>query len=244
MVAAVLLASRDLWNMQARAVGGLLSNAGVAHRVVESEAGLARTPVGRFTRSGEQRRANAPAIVIPSPRPGAAPPGAIAATLVVLAGVLAGLALLRDVPSVLKGAILAAGLTALLALAYSAWISPVAPLDVRTVLVDWRTSALVPIVGVALLFAYDLYPLPGSFVVKTVWLGAALAATGLFSTLRLAFVVASYGQFGPPAFLPVFLVAGTFWDLAAGIGVLALAHAGLSIATSSSPAALLRRRTR
>lgn len=242
VVAAVLLASRDLWNIEARAVGRLLGASGVRHEVITSETRLARVRVGAFTRSGHARAANAPVVRVAPPRRSRPTPLQAGAGIVALVATVAALARSKRFPTPLKGFALVAGLVAVGSLAYGAWWSSVPPLDVRAVLVDWRTSALAPIVGVALLFAYDVYPLPGSFVVKTVWLAAAITCTAVFSTVRLSAVVAGYAAFGPPAFLALHQAAGIFWDLAPGIGVLALAHAGLSVTPPATE--LIRRRWR
>lgn len=229
LLAAVLLASRDLWTVEARAIGRLLDAAGVSNEVVTSPTRLARTEIGELSRSGEVRRAHAPLVTIDPPVSQDRPTGEQAAAAgAALVATIAALAIARRVAAPIKGAVLIAGLVAVGTLAYGAWWSDLAPLDLRHVLVDWRTSALVPMLAISLLFAYDIYPLPGSFLIKSVWLTIAVGAVAVFSTVRMAFVAAAYAEFGPPAFLPLHQAAGMFWDLAPGIAVLAFAQAGLS----------------
>jgi hypothetical protein len=229
VVGAVLLAARDLWSIQADAVGGILRFAGVTHEVVTDPDRLAQIRLGDLTRDGEARAAHAPIVGVPAPDADRPTTSQTVALLAFAAAACAAMAFSRRLPGPAKGFVFVVLVVMCGTAAYAAWWSPLPPLDVRALVVDWRTSALAPICGLALLFAYDLYPLPGSFVVKTFWVLAAMASTAVFSTVRLALVAAGYAEFGASSFLALHHVAGTFWDLAPGIAVLAAGHASLAL---------------
>jgi len=235
VAAAVLLASRDLMNLQARAVSGLLKQAGIQHEVIDSDEELSRTETGGFSRGGDVRTAAAPVVRVrtPEPRPGSAAQ-AVAVVAAALA-VCAALTKARRVPAPVKGAVAAVVVVWSISAVYAAWFGPLPPLDTRSVPIDWRQVPLVPMVVVSFLFWYDLYPLPGSFMLKTAWVGVALAAMAAFSMVRLATVLAAYATFGPGVFLVAHQVGGTFWDLVPGVAVLALAHPSIEWTSRIGP---------
>ncbi len=233
-MAAVLLASRDLWNVQARAVGELLDTVGVPNEVVTDMDRLERMRIGAQTRDGTVTAPDAPVVRVRTPearRPDSAP---AALALLAAAAVVVVLLRARRIPVPLKGLVFVVIVVGGLTLAIAAWWDPLPPMDVRFLLVDWRTSVLIPVCIVALLFAYDIYPLPGSFVLKTVWAGLALGVMAAFSTVRLALVAAGYATYGPVAFLPLHQAAGPFWDVLPGIAALAFAHASVAVSAVQS----------
>ncbi len=227
----MLLASRDLLSLQASAAGRLLDFADVRHEVITRESRLARIRVGQDSRTHRQRTAAAPVIRLPAGTPSRVPGAKAAAILVFSLSAVAGMAAARRIPAPVKGVLLMILLIACISAGYSAWWSPLPPLEVTNLLVDWRTSSLVPMVAISLLYAYDLYPLPGNFVLKTGWLGAALAMTAVFSTVRLAVVAAGYARYGAGSFLALHQLAGSFLDLIPGLALLAPAHATVSLSS-------------
>ncbi|HVE92162.1 MAG TPA: hypothetical protein VNE62_07665 [Actinomycetota bacterium] len=214
--------------LQARQAGTLLRLADVGHDVITRDSQLARIQVGKDTRSGRQRRASSPLLRVKVPRPARVPGETAAALGVFTLAAAAAMARSRQLPAPLKGTVLAVLGIAFVSAAYSAWWSPLPPLDVAHVMVDWRTSALVPMVALSLLYAYDLYPLPGNFALKTAWLALALGVTAVFSTVRLALLAAGYARYGAVSLLALHQVAGTFWDLLPGLALLSAAHASVA----------------
>ena len=229
--AAILLSASDLWAVQARAVGSVLDVVGVRNEVVvPAEIDGSPPLIGSGSRDRHQAEAHGPFLLLDLPAPTAPRPAAAAASLALLVAAVA-VSVRTPISTVIKGGVVAVGVIVAATICYAAWWSPRAPLDVATLVVDWRTSALGPAIAVAFVFAAELYPVAGGFVLKSVWLWLALVATGLFSVLRLAFVAAGYDAFGHVAFLPLFHLGGVFWDILPGVAVLVLAHAAL--ATSS-----------
>lgn len=230
-VGAALLAAVDLWAVQARAAGSLLDVVGVGHEVVvPAEEAVDPPDLGAGSRGGRAAEAHGPFIRLDPPEPRRGEPAAAVVGLVVGA-LLVAAAIWAPVPTAVKGLVLAFVLVAASTLSALTWWSPRAPLDVTTVIVDWRTSAVGPMIAVAFAFALELYPLPGNIVVKTVWAWLGVVGTAAFSILRLAVVAAAFDAFGHAAFLPLFYVAGVFWDVVPGLGVLAMANAALGTAS-------------
>lgn len=197
----------------------------MTHRVVASADDPERFELGADSRDGRVREAHSPLVVLDPQGPVEGSPVAAGALLAAVMATLAALTQARRVPTPVKGLVAAAGVVAAATAAYAAWWSPLPPLDVAFLPIDWRTSALIPAAVGVLVLAYDLLPVGGSIVLKAGWTILTPLLVFGFSCLRLAVVASAYDTFGPVAFLPAFALAGTFLDLLPVLGILAVAHA-------------------
>jgi hypothetical protein len=223
---AALLASRDLWNLEARAIGRLLTFAGVEHRVVTSPDDLSDIRIGFDSRAEHLSAPDGPAVIFQPKETRRARPSEAVAAIVALAALIAVMRS-RDLPLPARGGALLAALITALTVAYGTWWSKFAPISSGANLVDWRTSAVAPCLVVAFVCALDIAVLPFGALLSPAWTVLAIAATAVFSVVRYATQIAGLNAFGPAGFLAMHQIAGPFLDLVPGFTVIGLAYAVL-----------------
>lgn len=95
---------------------------------------------------------------------------------------------------------------------YTGFVSPVPPNPVRTLSIGFQRGGLLTVVVAALLFAFEVFPVPGRFRTKAGWLMTLCVFAIAWSIVRMAVVLATAYHIGPWTFLYLHYLAGPVVD--------------------------------
>lgn len=217
-------------------LAGLIVAAAFAgtHRVYDAEAGA----LGALLRLGDTPYVQTPAAASgplhggavftvpaePSPVPPAAAGAGIAAFAVATAATLRS----RRVPVPVKVIWLLFAAVGTATLVWTGFVSGTPPRPPNTLGLGFQRSGLLAVVVGSVLFAFEVFPLPGPLRVKAGWL-AVLACCALgWSVVRMAFVLATVHHVGSWTFLYLQYVAGPVVDFLWIVAVYSLATHSLA----------------
>ncbi|HVL88754.1 MAG TPA: hypothetical protein VM841_00820 [Actinomycetota bacterium] len=216
LVAASLLFANALWIFEADALGALLRMSDTPFSVAGEPARLLGGAVAggaRFTVPGTG-----------SPIPAGAALGGIAAF--VAASIVA--IRWRRVPVPAKVLWLLFAAIGSATLWYTGFVSGSPPQPVRSLSIGFQRGGLLTVVVAALLFAFEIFPVPGRLRTKAGWLlGLCLFAVA-WSVVRMAVVLATAHHIGPWTFLYLHYLAGPVVDFLTIVAFYSFATYGLS----------------
>lgn len=216
LVAAGLTFANTLWRAEAGALGALLRMSGTPHEVVSPPAG----PIGGAVAGGARFTVPGDA----SPIPPAAALAGIGAF--VLASVVAVRWRRVAVPAKVIWLLFAAVGAA--TLWYTGFVSGTPPHPVRTLSIGFQRGGLMTIVAASVLFAFEVFPVPGRFRTKAGWLVALCVFAIAWSVVRMAIVLATAHHIGPWTFLYLHYLAGPVVDFLTIVAFYSFATYGLA----------------
>lgn len=111
---------------------------------------------------------------------------------------------------------------------YTGFVSGIPPHPVRTLSIGFQRGGLLTMVVAALLFAFEVFPVPGRFRTKAGWLLGLCAFAIAWSIVRMAVVLATAYHIGPWTFLYLHYLAGPVVDFLTIVAFYSFATYGLS----------------
>ncbi|HEX9695789.1 MAG TPA: hypothetical protein VGB64_05690 [Actinomycetota bacterium] len=216
VMAAALSFANALWRVEADALGALLRMSGTPHSVTDAP----RDAFGGAVAGGA--RFTVPETGSPIPRP--------AALAGIGAFVLASAVAIRSrrVPVPAKVLWLLFAAIGASTLWHTGFVSGVPPHPVRTMSIGFQRGGLLTVVVAALLFAFEVFPVPGRFRTKAGWLLGLCVFAVAWSVVRMAVVLATAYHIGPWTFLYLHYLAGPVVDFLTIVTFYSFATYGLS----------------
>ena len=200
----------SFWIWQSYMVSGLLSFAGVPHRLL-IWGNMARGPTFEM-------------LVNSQPLP-------LMATIVVLiffASLIVFLNFFNRIPSPIKTIALVISAVTLLTLVWQTIISPMPSSNLHWVTLDWSCSGIIGLCLITLLYAPLVFAIKGPLRIKVFWLSMAIAFSVVWNLVRMALVTATLYYFGGSVFLIFHYLTGAFIDFIYIVAFYSLALAHLS----------------
>lgn len=210
---------RSLWDIQARAIEGLLKFAQVPYKLMNLPAlDLSRAfPI--------HYRPGGPTFIIPVDFKSLEPWIAIIAVIVM---VVAGYLLYRHKKVPLPAKILVLFLITLgiSTILYTSFVQPVPPKAINRISIDWQYSGAVILFLASMIFVVAVFPVDGPLWVKLAWLFGVVAYGILWNTVRVSVVLSTLYHLGSIPFLLMHYLAGVYIDFIYIVAFysLALAH--------------------
>lgn len=113
-------------------------------------------------------------------------------------------------------------------LAYTGFVSGTPPRPVNSLTIGFQRGGLLTVVLATLLFAFEVFPVPGSLRRKVAWLGALCLFSLAWSVVRMALVLATVHHVGSWTFLYLQYLAGPAVDFLSVVAFYSLVTHGLS----------------
>jgi hypothetical protein len=201
VMAAALTFARPFWRLEAAGIDGLLRFAGTQHQI---------QPAPPASHLGGLR-SGGPRIGVPVDRT-EIPRGVAAIVTVALAAATIGVLRWKKVPLPFRVLWLAAAIIGVVSVLYSAASATGPPHPVDRLVVDFQSSGLLIMVVASLLFAFEVFPIPGPVLVKAGWLIGLFAFAALWSVVRMSVSLASAARFGSWPFLFLHYIGGIYVD--------------------------------
>lgn len=216
VVAASLAFSNTVWRFESAGLQTLLRMSGTPHIVTGESSAL----VGGAVAGGP--RFTVPGAAAPIPE-GAALAGIGAFALASVFAIRS-----RRVPVPAKVLWLLFAAIGCATLWYTGFVSGLPPHPVRTLSISFQRGGLLTMVVAALLFAFEVFPVPGRFRTKAGWLMGLCLFAVAWSMVRMAVVLATAHHVGPWTFLYLHYLAGPVVDFLTIVAFYSFATYGLS----------------
>ncbi|MHB8511288.1 MAG: hypothetical protein ACYDCC_03820 [Actinomycetota bacterium] len=111
---------------------------------------------------------------------------------------------------------------------YTAFVSGTPPQPVNSLTIGFQKGGLLAVMVAVVLFAFEVFPVPGRLRYKLGWLGALIAFSFVWSVVRMAFVLATAHHIGSWTFLYLQYVAGPIVDFLSVVAMYSLVTHGLA----------------
>ena len=200
----------NFWIWLANMVSGLLSFAGVSHKLFISSA-LAKAPT--FEMPIDFGPISFTTVIV---------------LLVVLASLILIVNIFRGIPSPIKVLSIVVPILAISTLLWQTTISPIPSYTLHWVTLDWSCSGVINLCLITLIYVPFLFTIKGPLWVKVLWLFIAIGFSIVWNLLRMSLVTATLYYFGGIVFLLFHYILGAFIDFVYIIAFYSLALAHLS----------------
>jgi hypothetical protein len=201
VAAAAMTFAGTFWRFEGTGIDRILTFAGTQHQIQPAP------PASHFG----GLRSGGPRIGVPVDRT-EVPRGVAALTTAAVVAATVGILRWKRVPLPFRVLWLAAAIIGVVSVLYSAASSVGPPHPVDRLVVDFQSSGLLIMVVASLLFAFEVFPIPGPLAVKAGWLVALFAFATLWSVVRMSVALATAARFGSWPFLFLHYIGGIYVD--------------------------------
>lgn len=223
LIAAGLTFANSLWRAESAGLSALLRMSGTPHQIIDPSGGA----LGGAVRGGA--RFTVPGDSLPIPER--------AAIAGIAAFALASIVAIRwrRVPVPAKVLWLLFAAIGVATLWYTGFVSGAPPHPVRTMTIGFQRGGLLTVVVASLLFAFEVFPVPGRFRTKAGWLIGLCLFSIAWSVVRMAVVLATTHHVGAWTFLYLHYLAGPVVDFLTIVAFYSFATYGLAKQRAEAP---------
>ena len=200
----------SFWVWQANTISGLLTFAGVPHRLL-IWGSLSNGPTFDMTTNSQSIPFSAVIVIV----------GILTCFIIVLN-------IFRRIPSPIKTLVLVVSIVTILTLLWQTLISPFPPHTLHWVTIDWSCSGIISLGLITLIFVPFVFTIKGPLWVKVSWLFVTMGFSVIMNILRISVVTATLYYFGGSVFLLFHYLLGTFIDFVYIVTFYSLALSHLS----------------
>lgn len=111
---------------------------------------------------------------------------------------------------------------------YTGFVSGTPPQPVNELTIGFQRGGLLAIMVATVLFAFEVFPVPGSVRLKVSWLGVLIVFSFAWSVVRMAFTLATVHHVGSWTFVYLQYIAGPVVDFLSVVAAYSLVTHGLA----------------